>query len=241
MNNEKELVDNIAFYYAKSLDISRSFGGPSIYFHLKAIQFQKCDFMSEYHIEMIYAALASWGMHRMGDPSETKAKMVDFVSFYKSLIEKRMVFSELLNLKIDQLNKNDYCAAIDLLEESYMSLKVSISDSTLVANSKALCHILPDLVPPIDRQYTVRFFTQDNKAFFAKSGKYKAVNLPKDIKDQFLMYKDFCIRIKQIFDQCDKNLFQLSSTTFNTSYPKIMDNTIMAFVKSASKSITKIR
>jgi hypothetical protein len=39
------------------------------------------------------------------------------------------------------------------------SLRVSTSATRIVAGSKALHHALPALVPPIDRQYTFRFFT----------------------------------------------------------------------------------
>lgn len=39
------------------------------------------------------------------------------------------------------------------------TLDISTSQTRIVAGSKALHHVLPDLVPPIDRQYTFRFFT----------------------------------------------------------------------------------
>jgi hypothetical protein len=38
-------------------------------------------------------------------------------------------------------------------------IKVSTSRTQIVAGSKFLHHVLPDLVPPIDRRYTFRFFT----------------------------------------------------------------------------------
>jgi hypothetical protein len=38
-------------------------------------------------------------------------------------------------------------------------IKVSTSRTQLVAGSKMLHHVLPDLIPPIDRRYTFRFFT----------------------------------------------------------------------------------
>jgi hypothetical protein len=67
MSNETELVERIAYYYEKSLTVLDNFGGPSVYFHVQAIKQQEMGFMSDRHIEMIYATLASWGMHRMGD------------------------------------------------------------------------------------------------------------------------------------------------------------------------------
>lgn len=38
-------------------------------------------------------------------------------------------------------------------------INVSTSRTQIVAGSKMLHHLLPDLIPPIDRQYTFRFFT----------------------------------------------------------------------------------
>ena len=35
---------------------------------------------------------------------------------------------------------------------------MSVAAAQIVANSKALHHLLPALVPPIDREYTFRFF-----------------------------------------------------------------------------------
>ena len=237
MNNEIELVRDISCYYAKSISVLREFGGPSVYFHIQAINQQRNDFMSERHIEMIYATLASWGMHRMGDPDETKTKMTEFSAFKQSLITQRVALTSFRSVKMEDCSVNEYSTYIDGLKPIYMSFAVSISESTLVAHSKTLAHLLPDFVPPIDRQYTVRFFTQDNKNFFTQSGKYKLVNLPTGIERQFSAFKEYCVRIKQMFDQCDRHLFQLNPNTFNTSYPKIMDNVIMAFVKSVPKPL----
>jgi len=235
MNNEIELVRDISGYYSKSLDVMREFGGPSVYFHTQAIDQQRHYFLSERHIEMIYATLASWGMHRMGDPKKVKAKMNEFDTFRQSLSDQRLALESFRNITMEECTEGEYSAYIDNLKQIYTSLAVSIAESTIVAHSKTLAHILPDFVPPIDRHYTVRFFTQDKKNFFTPSGKFKVVNLPSGTDRQFLAFKEYCIRIKRMFDKCDRQLFQLIPNTFNTSYPKIMDNVIMAFVKNVPK------
>lgn len=43
--------------------------------------------------------------------------------------------------------------------QAIATLRASTSSTQIVAGSKTLHHILPDLIPPIDRQYTLRFFT----------------------------------------------------------------------------------
>lgn len=235
MRNVDDLIENIGHYYRRSLEVMKEFGGPSIYFHVHAIKEQETNFLSDRHIEMIYATLASWGMHKMGDPEITKAKMVEFPYFKQSIIIHRTQLQQLYSLKMDSCSQEQYRKQIDDLKNIYYSLKVSISDATIVAHSKTLAHILPNLIPPIDRQYTIRFFTQENKHFFSESGKYRPITLPQHLDDQFACFKKYCCRMKMLFDQCDHQLFTIDKETFNTSFPKIMDNLIMAFVKAVPK------
>jgi hypothetical protein len=138
---------------------------------------------------------------------------------------------------MDSSTSAGYSSHIDELKEIYSNLQVSISDATIVAHSKTLAHLLPDLFPPIDRQYTIRFFTQDDKRFFTDGGKYKLVNLPKDLDAQFEQFKKYACRMKAIFDHCNRHHFTVEKTSFNSSYPKIIDNLIMAFVKAVPKPV----
>jgi hypothetical protein len=59
------------------------------------------------------------------------------------------------------------------LHSCYRALKLSVSEATIVVNSKALFHVLPQLIPPIDRQYTVRFFTQPPDKWKDSKGKFR--------------------------------------------------------------------
>jgi hypothetical protein len=236
MKNEDDLIDKLNCYYDHSLEVLKEFGGPSIYFHIQSIREQETNFLSDRHVEMIYATLASWGMHRMGDPENTKAKMVEFCEFKQSIVNQRKRLQDFVSLRMESCTREQYAEYLDRIKDTYCALRVSISDATIVAHSKTLAHLLPNLISPIDRQYTIRFFTQDNKNFFTKSGKYRLVNLPIGIDAQFEDFKKWSCRIKALFDRCDyNNVFKIDKNTFNTSYPKIMDNLIMAFVKNVPK------
>lgn len=239
IKNEDELIRNIAKYHSRSMDVAKDFGGPSIYFHVQTIKELETNFLSDRHIELIYATLASWGMHKMGDPDVTKAKLTEFNDFKKSIKNYRSSLQEMSLLRMDLCSQEEYGKYIDNLKPIYDNLKVSISDSTIVANSKTLAHILPNLIPPIDRQYTIRFFTQEAKNFFSEKGKYRMVSVPQGKDAQFTDFKKYSCKIKMIFDQCDHKLFTIDKESFNTSYPKIMDNLIMAFVKHAGSESRK--
>jgi len=235
LKNEDELIKNVHHYYERSLRIVKGFGGPSIYFHIQAVKSQEADFLSDRHVEMIYATLASWGMNKMGDPEITKTKMVDFSEFKQSIVKHSETLQHLSTLSMNLCDQERYGKYIDDLKQIYSTLKVSVAEATIVAHSKTLAHILPNLIPPIDRQYTIRFFTQEYRNFFTKSGKYRPVYLPGGIDAQFVDFKRYCCRIKALYDKCDNKLFVIDRETFNTSYPKIMDNLIMAFVKDVPK------
>lgn len=242
VSNKEALLADLPYYYNSSVTVLQDFGGPSVYFHQQALQAQQTDFLGDRHIEMIYATLASWGMHRMGDPEDTKAKMVDFKIFRTSILKHRNMLRNLRQYRIDSQEQDEYGTLLSELRNLYCDLEVSISDSTLVANAKTLAHILPDLLPPIDRQYTVRFFTQDATEFFTKnknSGKwnYRLVQIPSGTEAQFKMYVDLCCKIKSLFDECrtlNPNLLVADGTGFNTSYPKVVDNLLMSYVKEVT-------
>ena len=238
MTNAQNLITNIGNYYNQSLEVLNEFGGPSIYFHVQCIEEQHSLFLSNRHIELIYATLASWGMHRMGDPKTTKTKLHEFKDFEASIICSKNVLRELTEIEYTDIDENDYLSLIQGLKGVYSKLMVSISNATIVGHSKTLAHILPNLIPPIDRQHTIRFFTQDKSEFFYRNGKYRLVQVPNGLDAQFDLFAEICLKMKKLFEQADRKMFTLNPDTFNTSYPKIMDNLIMAFVKSVQKPKT---
>ena len=232
VQNTDVLLTELRRYYDLSVGVLQDFGGPSVYFHQQAIRAQASDFLGDRHIEMIYATLASWGMHRMGAPKDTKAKMVEFDDFRSSILACRSDLTSLKQERIENIALDRYGEILHGLRAVHGRLRVSISESTLVANAKTLAHVLPHLIPPIDRQYTVRFFTQDASEFFTKSGNYRLPKVPYGREEQFGLFVNICGKMKALFEQCDQKMLQLNGQGFNTSYPKIVDNLIMAFVKS---------
>jgi hypothetical protein len=200
---------------------------PSVYFHYRSLEEKNKDFLSNSHIENIYATLASWGMHRMG---LTSTKMVDFNCFKNSILKQKSTLLELKDIKIESCNIN-IVELIEQLKGICFSFHVSHSNSKIVGNSKALAHILPNLVPPIDRQHTVRFFSHED----ISKGNYKGLyrNLA-DFKNLDEEKKYFNHILNKTFDfvnliSRDKNI--ILDSEFNTSYPKIFDNFIILHVK----------
>ena len=192
-----------------------AFGGPSIYFHQRALTEGRKKLLSDKHLEMIYATLAAWGMHRMG---KTHTKMVSFEIFKKSVYSVKADLEKLRHVSLE-----DHEAVSDQLlselTDICFRLQVSVSKSRVVGNSKALAHILPALAPPIDRQYTIRFFCDKLQNF-------------QDIEEERRLYAhilrkchEFCLIIR-------KDPTILIDSQFNSSLPKIFDNLVMVYLKS---------
>jgi hypothetical protein len=135
---------NYAAFYEDKI-----FAGPSLHFHLAALEASRRGRLAEFATNS-YAMLASWGMHRMGAKG---AKMGTFEDYKASLAGVWDSLKALRRLTPETLSKSDMAE----LRHCFDSIRVMRSDSILVAHSKVLAHAVPNLVAPIDREYTVRF------------------------------------------------------------------------------------
>ena len=65
---------------------------------------------------------------------------------------------DLRGMSVCDLTEEDTAAVTARLAKLAGTTGITASDAPLVANTKTLHFLLPDLVPPIDRTYTCRFF-----------------------------------------------------------------------------------
>ena len=80
MNSDRFLAKQQA-YFSGSYKCLCEFGGPCVYFHHECLRAGHEAFLSERHVEMLYATLTAWGMHRMGDAEKTKTKLTEWRVF----------------------------------------------------------------------------------------------------------------------------------------------------------------
>jgi len=231
LNNLADLKNDLSKYLNQVNTIAGDFGGPSVYFHNRALQEINNDFLGNTHIEMIYAVLPSWGMHKMGD---TSTKIVNFDNFYAQINNNREIFNELRNKTINEI---DIKVISDLLVNK---LSFSIADSHLVSSSKVLHHIVPNFICPIDRQYSIRFLLQTKDKFVSvsKKGKkqYSAIGYNNNdeinycnlyLSEMYKFIEDNKLILHEYLDK-EINLYK----SFNSNLTKIFDNLIMLYVKS---------
>jgi hypothetical protein len=202
--------------YCDRFDEARLFTGPSLYFHHKTIaQKQKhreiADVLrDEVFFESLYATLTSWGMHRMGD---TKTKLVEFSKMVSSFREQESAINELASLRICDIPPEKVPKIAAQIWSVLSRLNIGIGETKIVAGSKALHHLLSDLVPPIDREYTIRFFYQ-----------HKTLSRG----DEFT-FTEIYPHFHRIAVVCKDKIETRIGQTMNTSITKVLDNAIVGY------------
>lgn len=147
--------------FVKTFEDSRRFSGPSIYFHRRTLERLRAHgsvseaLGDDAFIESLYATLVSWGMHRMGGRG---ARMVDFDAFKASLLSQQERIAQLSDLRLNQISTDQLAAITGDLWSIISALNIGVGETKIVIGTKTLHHVIPELVPPIDRRYTLRFF-----------------------------------------------------------------------------------
>ncbi len=186
--------------YVQRFNPNQQFGGPSVY-----------DAFFEY----LYATLASWGLHRMG---RGKAKLGDLGELKASFREQASNIERVQQLRIDQL---DPSSVPDVAEQAWAimaGLRVGIGQTLLVANSKALHHLLPGLIPPIDRTYTLNFFVGRTYVYRGRDADYFRTLYP--------LFQEIAVRCSGAIH----GFIAAPPAGMNTSVTKVIDNAILGFM-----------
>jgi len=216
MPHYQEKIDNIltnAEKYHLAYYAAETFRGPSLYFHQRALESQHSPDFTQ-HLEYIYATLASWGMHRMGKGG---SKMQSFETFKNTVVP--------LQSKVQEAQEFDCRAMTEInwlvLEHIFRSIKVMASGTTLVGNSKVMAHLLPDIVPPIDREYTL-FYLKGNKNI-KNDPTYEWALMREIIEDFFIPVA----RDSRLTSLAEDWMSDRETYPWDTSILKIIDNLVI--------------
>jgi hypothetical protein len=205
--------------YVEAFETRQAFPGPSLYFHLRAIERRREHrtvgslLDDTLFLEYVYAVLPAWGMHRMGQQA---AKVGDFAQITTSLREAAPALEQLWPLRITTLDEHESREAAALAWDVIAQIQVSTSRTQIVAGSKFLHHLLPDLVPPIDRQYTFNFFTGQ-----------------KLVPSDRAAFHDWFPRLANIGKYCQEPILDAIARKgfMATGEAKVIDNAIMGFMQ----------
>ena len=134
----QELISDFAGYIT-TFEANESFPGPSLYFHLRAIerrrqhQTVKSLLDDTQFLEYAYAVLPAWGMHRMGAQA---AKVGDFSQITAALREAAPALEQLWPLRITILSQQEADKAAATAWEVIAHIKVSTSRTQIVAAAR---------------------------------------------------------------------------------------------------------
>jgi len=211
---EREFDDCLTVFESSGI-----FSGPSVYFHQKTLA-RRASFQTlrevlkdDLYFDYLYATLASWGMHRMG---KVNAKLCEMDRLRKSIERQTPNIFALQSLRIVDIRADQLEQIAQQVWEIIQRLEIGIGGVKIVAGSKALHHILPELVLPIDREYTLQFFFSN-----------KNINRPE--KEIFLeIFRQFH-HIAVSHRGAIAAAIQRGGN-MNTSATKVIDNAIVGFV-----------
>lgn len=168
---------------------------------------------NERYLEYIYATLVSWGMHRMGSGG---SKMLAFDEFKNSVDGLKDEIHAAQNINFQDITESDWA----VLEKIFKNLKIMKTGTSLVGNSKVMAHMMPNIVPPIDRAYTLRYLKEN-----VTNGHEHEWPLMRNIIENFFIPvardKKFAAHAKNWMEDRKRN-------PWDSSPFKIIDNLIIA-------------
>ena len=218
----EERVDDLIANFNSYVDYlnhhRKTFVGPSVYFHEKTLaerwrhETANTLLQSDEFFDYLYATLSAWGLHRMGSRN---TKLVDMDRLKASLRSQQTRIQDLWTLSLTGLAAAELPEITAQLWSILRRLKVSIAKKRLVANSKALHHVLPSLIPPIDRTYTYRFF-------------YAATGL--GTLEEKAAFSQIYERFHRIAAANKDQIRCRIGRGFHTSETKVIDNAIIGYV-----------
>jgi hypothetical protein len=169
----------------------------------------KGEFLGCCHIELIYKTLKEWGMSSRG------ARMIPLKTFKSMLKKKRKNLNSFRKLKIDRLSKKKFDKVFSEFNKLFDYFKITRGKTQLIGFSKMLHFILPNLIMPIDRKYTLQFFYNN-----------KNVNTNR----QF----EYFLEIHQCLHDISQkiNFRKMINNRINKNVPKIFDNAIIGYIKN---------
>jgi hypothetical protein len=215
-----DLVENCCKYhsYFYSTNYKNNFKGPIIHFHTRALSSE-----GQEKLEMTYAMLVAWGMHRMGGG----AQMNDYATFIESSADLLMDIEQFKDKTIETITDFEFIN----FEIVFNKLKPMYSNKKIVAFSKVMAHYLPNIIAPIDNEYTFHFICQQPRRTY-----------PPRNWSEFDLFKEIHIKlIKNVvsnykFKEAANHWLNNNEFQWDTSLPKIVDNLIIGKIKNLKQT-----
>ena len=191
LNADTAFTDKYLDSHKRTMDLRDKFGGAA-----KSID-------SDEYLDSLYATLVAFGMTKKG------AKMQNRPIFAERVREYKRAIVALEGVGAAQIDADVTGKLWGIIQ----GMELSQTQSQTVTGAKALHHLLPRLLPPIDRRYTQRFFRYYSSQF--QYNQEAAFNL-------MLFY------FARIAQQVDLGGY-VGTAPWATSESKLIDNAIIGY------------
>jgi hypothetical protein len=215
-----DILNNAEKYHGQFYDV-KTFGGPSLHFHRRALGLEGKVSANE-QAELIYGVLASWGMHRMGPGG---SKMLPFKVFKASLNALASQVSKASGITLLAMTGGDWSR----LDSIFKTVQVMKSQTRIVGNSKVMAHLLPNAIAPVDREYTLKYLYGNGTI---KNDMDKEWLLLRKIHEEFFypIAQDVSFQARAAIWMADQVQWP-----WDTSPLKVIDNLVIGAMKKSKK------
>ena len=145
--------------------------------------------------------------------------LIDFNDRFRIVVKNAAAqLDHLKDLRVESVGPTDVGLITDTLWRVIQNLSITRGSARIVSGTKAIHHLVPNLIPPMDVRYTGKFFL--------KHGEIAQVKRQQSIfRLIFSAFVDLaqCVRRNSAFMAC-------VGTGLHTSFPKALDNAIIGFV-----------
>ena len=215
----RDILTNAEKYHQAYYE-AETFRGPSLYFHHRALETR--DKPNVAHLEYVYATLSAWGMHRMGKGG---SKMQPFDTFCQSIEPLLDSITRAQSFHFKEMTDKNW----SVLKKIFQGINVMASGTMLVGNSKVMHHILPNIVPPIDREYTLWYLRGNT-------------NIKNEMDSEWRLMKgiilDFFIPVASnegFLYKATKWIEKKAEFPWDTSILKVIDNLVIGSKKATNE------
>jgi hypothetical protein len=209
-------VDDLTSHFSTYLDIFRRenrFTDAQLQSHLRTTALRRQfgnvrdAIGSEEFLGTLRQTLESWGMNSRA------ARLADATSFAEAVRKQQQDIASLEDERLDGCSA-DVMVLTNRLWAIIDALGITRTQSRLVAGTKALHHLLPELVPPMDRAYTVVFLGWTPEGLQGREVQF--------FRKAFPLFANIAraIRPQQYVD-----------VEWNSSMTKVIDNAIVGYCK----------
>lgn len=174
----------------------------SMTLYKQVLSFSFQEKFSDSFISLVYETLKAWNMNSRA------AKLAESSDFSQSMTAAKDKFESLQKYTIKDFANNP--DIFNTFETLFNELHLTQTKTKLVTFSKTMHFFLPDLVAPIDGQYTLNFFYKST--YSAKEFQYF-----KDIHTSFSQFVNKHAALNEL----------ISKNNWNKSIPKLLDNAII--------------